>query len=465
MLQFEPLTLENAARVQPYYAQVGYRLCEYSVGVKLMWQDYLNPAFCEAAGCLIVRNEVEGKQQFDFPVPGPEGDVEAALLAIEDYCTQKGLPLVLSVVPEREAGRLACRYPVVSVTNQRTWKDYLYRAEDLAEFAGRRYSGQRNHINKFRKLCPAAEFVPLTAEQLPLVERFWQDYEAEFQKESKLAQWELAGAKELFRLLDTGWFRAGGLLNDGRLVALSLGEVCGNTLQVHIEKALYSCPGAYPAMVQAFAKNCGQDVIWLNREDDARDRGLRTSKLQYLPADLGAKLRFDVGTELDSLREIPVIETERLVLDGLRAEDQQAYNAICLDDERNRWWGYDYRQDLHGELTDRYFLDVAEADFAARMCVNFAVRLEGKCIGEVVLYHMDYRGGGELGCRIAPEYAGSGYGTEAFTAVADWALYRLGLHRVVAKCYRENESSFKMLSSCMRKSGEDETFFYFEKLV
>ena len=46
---------------------------------------------------------------------------------------------------------------------------------------------------------------------------------------------------------------------------------------------------------------------------------------------------------------------------------------------------------------------------------------------------------------------------------AEWSLYELGLYRLVAKCYKENEASRKMLSACMRASGEDETFYYFEK--
>ena len=78
---------------------------------------------------------------------------------------------------------------------------------------------------------------------------------------------------------------------------------------------------------------------------------------------------------------------------------------------------------------------------------------------------MDWRGGIELGCRIAPEYAGHGYGTEAFAAAAEWGLYGLLMERVVAKCYKQNTASYHMLSSCMRKTGEDDTFFYFEKLV
>ena len=74
-------------------------------------------------------------------------------------------------------------------------------------------------------------------------------------------------------------------------------------------------------------------------------------------------------------------------------------------------------------------------------------------------------GGWELGCRIDRAYAGHGYGTEAFTAAAEWALFGLTLAKVKAKCYKENTASYKMLSSCMRPAGEDETFFYFEKTV
>ena len=466
MLEFQQITPETAEKVRHYYAACDYRLCEYSVGVKLMWHGYLNACFTEAAGCLIVRSCTKERVQFDYPIPGPEGNVEEALRLIERWCTETGHRLVLSPVPEEKARELMSRYPYMAVRNERAWKDYLYRPEDLAQFAGRRYSGQRNHINKFRKNYPQARFVELTAADTALIARFWQDYEAEFRKgDNESARNELRYAKELFALLDRGWFRAGGLVVDEHLVALSLGEKCGDTLQVHIEKALYSHAGAYPAMVQAFAQRFGGDVAWIDRQDDAHDRGLRTSKLQYLPTELAGKVRVAVGSELDILKEIPELKTQRLTLSALREEDKAAYNALCLDDERNRWWGYDYRVDLEGELTEDYFLDVARRDFEKRWAVNFAIRLDGRCIGEAVMYHVDWRGGAELGVRIAPEYDGHGYGTEAFTAAAEWGLYGLLLERVVAKCYKENTASYRMLSSCMRQTGEDDTFFYFEKLV
>ena len=96
---------------------------------------------------------------------------------------------------------------------------------------------------------------------------------------------------------------------------------------------------------------------------------------------------------------------------------------------------------------------------------SFAVRLNGHMVGEVVLYNFDYKGGAELGCRIVPELAGYGYGVEAFRRAAEWSLYELGLYRLKGKCFRENRASKRMLEACMRPNGEDETYFYFEKLV
>ena len=261
-------------------------------------------------------------------------------------------------------------------------------------------------------------------------------------------------------------FLTGGMLDGEKLIALSLAEKCGDTLIIHIEKALYSYTGVYPTLVQAFADAFGDGCQWINREDDAADRGLRTSKLQYGPAKLAPKYRFDPQNELlNHVETIPELKTARLTLSALTEADIPAYNALVLDSDRNRWWGYDDVGGLGGHVEERSFFDVARRDFEDRQAVNFAVRLDGKLIGEAVLYRFDCRGGAELGCRIDKAYAGSGYGTEAFAAVADWGLYKIHLSRVVAKCYKENQASYKMLSACMRKKGEDDTFFYFEKLV
>ena len=308
---------------------------------------------------------------------------------------------------------------------------------------------------------------PLTAADAPVTEQFWQDYEAEFPKDSNAkAKNELELAKKMLKMTGKPYFFTGGMFDGEKLIALSLAEKCGDTLIIHIEKALYSYTGVYPALVQAFADAFGDGCQWINREDDAADKGLRTSKLQYGPARLAPKYRFDPQNELlNHVQAIPELKTERLTLSALTEADIPAYNALVLDADRNRWWGYDDVGGLGGRVEERSFFDVAKRDFENRQAVNFAVRLDGKLIGEAVLYRFDCRGGAELGCRIDKAYAGNGYGTEAFAAVAEWGLYKIHLSRVVAKCYKENQASYKMLSDCMRKKGEDDTFFYFEKLV
>ena len=467
MLQFKSVTKQDGARLRRYYQDCGYELCEYSVGTKLMWRNTLHPAWTETAGCLVIKNRIDDQVVFDYPVPGPVGDEDAALEAIESYCLEQGIPLVISVVPECKAARLLSRYPYVRVSDVRTWRDYMYYREDLQFFAGRRYSGQRNHINKFRSKWPEAYFRPLTAADRDVIDAFWTDYEAEFPKGSNAkARDELELAKKMLRMVDKPWFVAGGMFDGEKLIALSLAEKCGETLIIHIEKALYSYTGVYPTLVQAFADAFGDGCQWLNREDDAADRGLRTSKLQYGPAKLAPKYRIEPQNELlRHVQAIPELKTGRLTLSALTEEDIPAYNALVLDGERNRWWGYDDVGGLGGPVEENSFFEVARRDFEARQAVNFAVRLDGKLIGEAVLYRFDCRGGAELGCRIDSSYAGHGYGTEAFAAVADWGLYKVHLNRVVAKCFKENHASYKMLSSCMRKKGEDETFYYFERLV
>lgn len=466
MLSFKSVSQRDLTRLRRYYQSCNYHLCEYSALIKLMWRDNLHPQYAEAAGCLIVKNTIDGVACFDYPVPGADGDEDAALDAIERYCIDTGIALRLSVIPREKAARLLVRYPHFHLDNPRAWRDYLYEANDLREFPGRHYSGQRNHVNKFRRLYPDARFRVLGKEDAPLIERFWQDYEEVFTKQSTSAKRELSFARLMLRLTGRPWLFVGGMEHEGKLISLAMGERCGETLHVHIEKALYGYEGVYPATVQAFARAFAvEGVRYLNREDDAGDRGLRTSKLQYLPCALAEKYCFDVKNELEGVETLPTLTTERLTLSPLTDGDRAAYNALCLDDARNRWWGYDYRDDWKGEPLEDYFLSVAREDFAARRAANFAVRLDGQLIGEVLLYRFDGRGGAEEGCRIAPDFAGQGYGAEAFRALADWGLYGLHLSHIVAKCYRENDASFRMLSSCMRRSGEDETFFYFNREV
>lgn len=467
MLNFTTIDPESAGLLEKYYRSCTYRLCEYSVGVKIMWREHWAPEYAESHGCLIVLNHSRRNGFFfDFPVPLPgQGDVEAALEEIEAWCLDHEVSPAFGDVPQEMVNVLTERYPYVSLESSRLWQDYLYDIGDLATFVGRKYSGQRNHINKFHRLFPDARYKALTPEDRPALELFWERYHDTANKSSPDARREICYAWRMMDHIGEDWVRAGAIVLGEEILAISLGEVCGETLICHIEKGLSGYDGVYPAMVQSFAAANREGVRFLNREDDAGEAGLRTSKLQYLPLSLESKHRVMAKNELHSLRAVPELRTERLTLTALRDEDQYDYNRLCTDDALNKWWGYDFRDDLHEDLTADYFLKVAREDLAAGQALNLAIRLEGRFIGEVVLYHFDCKGGAELGCRILREHGGCGYGAEAFRAMAMWSLYELGLYVLRGKCCKENEPSRRMLSACMRPAGEDEEYFYFEKRV
>ena len=56
MLDFKPISEQYSSLLRKYYSQCTYRLCEYSLGVKLMWRDHWHPEFAESHGCLVILN-------------------------------------------------------------------------------------------------------------------------------------------------------------------------------------------------------------------------------------------------------------------------------------------------------------------------------------------------------------------------------------------------------------------------
>jgi len=468
MLKFKEVKIEDAKLLNQYYSNCSYESSEYSVGIKCFWNKFYPYEYAISNDCLIIKYKENENTVFDMPVPSPNGDINKALDQIDEYCIKNGIVPLYSDVPVCELQRLIQRYNFTKIENYRESEDYVYKRTDLMEFKGKHYSGQRNHINKFKSLFTKHIFRSLKSEDD--LNAFWNEFYSQFDKASQSAMQEKQVAIEMTaqcKNLDN--FFAGCIEVDEQIAAISVAELRGNTAIIHIEKALTKYEGIYPLMVLEFTKNLPAHIEWINREDDSSDRGLRISKLQYRPNHLVAKYVVLVQSELLYVESIPRIQTQRLILDEIKSSDADEYQRLCLDEKRNIYWGYDYKDDLDEELLGKplpkdYFYQVAKNDFKERMCLNLAIRFEEKFIGEVVLYEADYKGSIEIGCRIFEEYGGNGFGKEAIEAASNWAIYSAGFRKIKAKCFKENTASYKMLSSFMKKADEDENYYYFEKL-
>ena len=455
MLEFSKIDKTDISSIRPYLKTTA-RICTKAIGVMYMWSGYFGTEIAFYDGGVVIKDTLFGGDLFMTP---RGANAAEGFRLIEEYERQKGGDLVFNSVDDDDVKMLSSRYPAIEIKSYRDYSDYLYLASDLAEFKGKKYHGQKNHKNRFLREYPNYEFLPFGKEDLPEIYAFLEQHKALAPRSKE----ELIEYDSCMRLLDamdqldllTAMMRV-----DGKIIAISVGEILNDTLIIHIEKAFPSYSGVYPTVCSLFAERYGKDVTYINREDDAGDMGLRTSKTQYHPIELLEK-RVAV-CHLSKRLSLPTIFTDRLVIDAFACSDMADYAALATDEERNAYWGYDYKLDLGGDAPDAaHFEKVLAEDEARGVCYSRKITdKSGAFVGEAVLYNFRLDGSAELGLRITEGAAGKGYGREAYKAVADEALRLLpALH---ARCFKQNEPSRKMiLSAGFSEVREDDEMFYF----
>lgn len=291
-ISFTTYDLEAVRATAPYFARQDTRMSDFTVGVSYLWQAYFDCRYAIVADCLILQVQYDGDGYFTYPI----GDrIDEALALLEQHCVDSGVALQFATVSPAQSKLLTQRYAHTEVREQRQFFDYVYHYTDLATFAGRRYSAQRNHINQFIKRAPDWQYLPMTADRIEDAKAFLHDLcrRREAQQGEPLSEVEKADEIGSYALMDAlgtmqthGIPMTGGMITvAGEIVAISVGEIQNDVLYVHIEKGDMRYPGVYQMMVREYAAHtAGADYI--NREDDAGDEGLRRSKMAYRPCEL-----------------------------------------------------------------------------------------------------------------------------------------------------------------------------------
>lgn len=139
--------------------------------------------------------------------------------------------------------------------------------------------------------------------------------------------------------------------------------------------------------------------------------------------------------------------TERLVLrPALEADLEPIWRYRRLESV-GRWM-----TDESKEL-DAFVAKSLEVD---RLPTTLVVERDGALVGDLMLKVGDAWGQGEVADRVVgvqaelgwcldPAYEGHGYATEAVRALVRIAFADLGLHRVTALCFAENEPSWRLM--------------------
>lgn len=151
----------------------------------------------------------------------------------------------------------------------------------------------------------------------------------------------------------------------------------------------------------------------------------------------------------DVLRDLPIIETERLILRRMRLDDAEDLFAYGSDPQVTRTTTWD----THLSVDDsRAFLTLMEEQYERGENATWGIehRADGKFIGTVGFVAITDSGYvGEIGYALARPYWGQGITTEAARAVIRFGFDYLGLHRIQATCRADNVGSYRV----MEKAG------------
>jgi [ribosomal protein S5]-alanine N-acetyltransferase len=149
------------------------------------------------------------------------------------------------------------------------------------------------------------------------------------------------------------------------------------------------------------------------------------------------------------LNEIPVLQTERLLLRKLTLHDAEDIFEYAHVPEVTKYVIWFPHKTKHDSIE---FVRFAEKQFNEISDIVWGIepRAEKKIIGTIglVKWRNEHRCG-EIGYCIAKDFWGKGITTEALKAVIGFSFRTLNLNRVEAHCEEENIGSWKV----MQKAG------------
>jgi RimJ/RimL family protein N-acetyltransferase len=161
-----------------------------------------------------------------------------------------------------------------------------------------------------------------------------------------------------------------------------------------------------------------------------------------------------VVTEGNLDLEIPVLETDRLLLRGFRNEDLDTLTAFCADEEVMHFIGG--TTDRTGAWRQMAF---ALGHWQLRGSGFWAVerKSDGALIGRIGCLEPEGWPGFEVGWMLGRQYWGHGYAYEAAAAAIDYSFDVLNKQRVISLIDPENEASIALALRLGESPGDETT--------
>lgn len=287
--EFKPLDCTGAKSIANAIDFCPSKFCDFTPFVILMWQKMYKTEYILNDNGLFLKLFIDGSVHYAIS----SADIKKSTAVLADLVKEKTLSL--SLVDEKSLNELKENFKIKDIITKEEWWDYLYLSSDLSELKGKRFAGQRNHINKFKENFPDWSYEEVNEENIKELYSFY----LELIKDTPLSDSALFESEMVKEYLKTGYFcfktKGAFIRAGGEIVSFAFGEVLGDTLFVHIEKARRDIQGSYQMIVKEFASH--NDAKFINREEDMGIEGLRRSKESYHPIEKLKKYSLNIDID------------------------------------------------------------------------------------------------------------------------------------------------------------------------
>lgn len=244
--------------------------------------------FTNDKGMMWVAKSEDGQYYSAIPCCRDE-DLKECFLKTQDYFNNVlNKKMVMYVVDKAAVDILNLSEDEYVVVPDRTYADYVYDAEKLRTFSGKKYHKKKNHLNYFKKEYDGRyEFKFLDKKDKDEIMEFlenWKNNKTHIE-EQEFIDSEAIGIEFVLEHEDVFDYKIGGVYIDNKLEGFTIGnyEEKEDMVYIPVEKANPQIRGLYPYICSEFLKQAFPMAKKENREDDMGLEGLRKSKLSYNP--------------------------------------------------------------------------------------------------------------------------------------------------------------------------------------
>lgn len=283
MIEFKRIELEDKPWVDACLKEADYKGCEYSFSNNYIWRSSESPKIAKVNDNFCATSIVGDTLYYAYPAG--KYKIKETILALKEDAKERGIPFQIKGITEKQLSQMKEWFPEeYDYKLRRDDSDYIYTTEKLTKLAGKKLHGKRNHIARFKD-CEDWGYYEITKDNIK------ECFEMSIEwcqlhgcgKDSDLSK-EFAAVEQAFMHFDELGLKGGFVRREGKIVAYTIGEpLSSDTFVVHIEKAFPEIQGAYPIINQQFVEHTCQDYMYVNREEDTGEEGLRKAKLSYKP--------------------------------------------------------------------------------------------------------------------------------------------------------------------------------------